>query len=808
MVRILIALWSIFLLFGCDQNSSTRIVQDFNSDWYFQLGDYNSPDDFTFETSDWRKLDLPHDWSIEGEFSADHPAGVGGGALPGGIGWYHKMFNLTSDQLDRKAFIEFDGVYQKSTVWINGVKLGHRPNGYISFSYELTPHLKSGPNIIDVRVDNAQQPNSRWYSGSGIYRNVRLITTNKVYIPQWGHQVTTLENQVTSKTKIFNTTVDAISVLVSTAVFDSNKNKVAQNDITVELSATGQIELEQALSVPNYELWTLENPALYTLETTLSESGKPLDNYTTTFGFRSYAFDAENGFSLNGVRTKLKGVCLHHDLGSLGAAFNERAMERQLEIMKGMGVNAIRTSHNPPDPKVLDLCDRMGLLVMDEMFDIWESGKSEFDYSLYWDEWHEKDLRDFVTRDRNHPSIVMWSIGNEIIEQYNHNDSIGGVIAQELAGIVRELDDRPILTANNETSPDNPIIKLGGLDIVGYNYHHEEYLSVPDRFPGKPFVATETNSALATRGHYDLPSDSIRIWPHRWDEVFKDGNPDNTVSAYDHVIAPWGSNHEDTWRVVGNNDFISGMFIWTGFDYLGEPTPYVWPSRSSYFGVVDLAGFPKDTYYFYQSVWSEDTMLHVFPHWTATSADLTGWEQGQLVDVWAYYNNADEAELFLNGKSLGVKSKGDDSYHVMWRVPFETGELKAVSRKDGEVVMTKQIVSAGEPAKISLIADRNILKADGYDLAFVTVEVLDTNGNIVPNANNEISFDVSGSGKLKAVDNGDPVSHQSFLSNEMKAFHGKCLAIIQADKQQGTIKLSASAEGLEGMIIELRTKDN
>jgi beta-galactosidase len=433
---------------------------------------------------------------------------------------------------------------------------------------------------------------------------------------------------------------------------------------------------------------------------------------------------------------------------------------------------------------------------MDEAFDMWKKKKSDFDYHLNWDEWHKRDLEDLVIRDRNHPCVIVWSIGNEIGEQW---DTTGVRITRELAGIVKNLDStRPVTTANNEVRPSNSLIKSGALDLIGYNYNHGVYEKFQNDYPGMKFIATETTSALATRGHYDMPSDSIRRWPIAWDKVFTAGNSDNTVSAYDHVSAPWGSTHEETWKVMKKHDFLSGMFIWTGFDYIGEPTPYGWPSRSSYFGVVDLAGFPKDSYYMYQSEWTDKTVLHIFPHWN--------WSPGKLVDVWAYYNNADEIELWLNGKSLGVKKKRSDDLHVLWRIPFAAGTVKVISRKDGKEVLTKEIKTAGKPARLVVEADRSQISSSGADLSFVTVRVVDAAGTTVPDADNLIKFSVTGNGFIAGTDNGDPVSHTSFKANERKAFHGLCLAVIQSNSNPGKIKLQTMAEGLPPVTIEITAK--
>jgi beta-galactosidase len=533
------------------------------------------------------------------------------------------------------------------------------------------------------------------------------------------------------------------------------------------------------------------------IQTARSAGGKLLDTYETPLGIRYFSFDREKGFFLNGKRVKINGVCDHHDLGALGAAVNMRALERQLEMLKAMGVNGIRTSHNPPAPELLELADRMGFIVMDEAFDMWKKEKTKFDYHLDWDEWHKRDLEDMVLRDRNHASVFIWSIGNEISEQWGGNPA-AGIIGKELSGIVRSLDKtRPITSACNFVDQKNTLIANGDLDLVGTNYSHDRIPQFPKLFPGRAFIGTETVSALASRGSYDMPSDVIRRWPHRWDQDFKDGNPDFSVSAYDNVSAPWGSTQEETWKVIKKTDFFAGQFIWTGWDYIGEPTPYPWPARSSYFGIIDLAGFPKDVFYMYQSEWTSKPVLHVFPHWN--------WKQGAPVDVWAYFNS-DEVELFLNGKSLGTKRKSGDDLHVMWRVPFEPGTLKAISRSRGKVVLTREVHTAGQPARIILSPDRRVIKADGSDLSFVTVKVVDADGTVVPQADNLVKFQLTGEGSIAGVDNGSQVSHEPFKANYRKAFHGMALAIIQSKGKAGRITLKATAEGLAPASVVIEAK--
>jgi len=791
---------AVMLLFT-HKSFGQRTITDFDKGWHFHLGDVNDAQQPKFADGSWRNLNLPHDWSVEGKFSKDNPATPEGGALPGGIGWYRKTFTVPATDKNKLVYIDFDGVYQKSTVYINGHELGFRPNGYISFRYELTPYLNfGGKNTIAVKVDNSVQPNSRWYSGSGIYRNVWLVTTNKTAIDHWGTYVTTPEVSKQSASVKLQVHIKnegrASALTVKTTIYDEAGQSVsAYGDIIGNDKLAGnEITSDQDLTVKNPVLWSVDHPYLYKVVTELLEKGRVIDTYTTPLGIRYFNFDVDKGFSLNGKHLKILGICDHHDLGSLGSALNTRALERQLQILKAMGCNGIRTSHNPPAPELLDLADKMGFIVMDEAFDCWEWQKVKYDYHLYFKAWHKRDLEDQILRDRNHPSVIIWSIGNEIPQQA---DTSALRIAPELAGIVHSLDTtRPITTANDNPGTGNQIIKSGAIDLVGYNYHEYSYATFHDRYPGKKFIATETTSGLETRGWYEMPSDSIRVWPDNDGKPY--GNPEHNVSAYDNTRPPWGSTHEMTWKVMKKYDFLSGFFIWTGFDYLGEPTPYSWPSRSSYFGIVDLAGFPKDVYYMYQSEWTNKPVLHIFPHWN--------WTPGKPIDIWAYYNNADEVELYLNGKSLGIKKKTGDDLHVMWRVPFEPGTLKAVSRKDGKVVLTREIHTAGKPAKIELVADRKLIKADGKDLSFITVKILDKDGNVVPDADNLVNFKLNGNAFIAGVDNGDPVSHDPFKADYRKAFHGLALAIIQAKETPGVISFTATSKGLQSALVVIKAK--
>nr|WP_302303222.1 sugar-binding domain-containing protein [Paraprevotella xylaniphila] len=804
----------------------------FVSGWRFHLG--NPEGDASrqdFDDGAWRLLDLPHDWSIEGDFSADHPARKEGGALPGGLGWYRKVFEAPREWQGKKVFVDFDGVYMNSEVFVNGNSLGVRPYGYSSFRYDLTPYLKWGErNVLAVKVDNSTQPNSRWYSGSGIYRNVWLTVVEPVHVGHWGTFVTTPE--VTGekavmevRTMVKNDGQAGRRVGVVSTLLDARGRMVAGQSGFVDVPAGGCSEASHTLIMTAPELWSTEHPYLYKVRTELKVDGRSVDTYYTTTGVRHFKFDARTGFWLNGKHMKINGVCMHHDLGCLGAAVNVRAIKRQLEILKEMGCNGIRCTHNPPAPELLDLCDRMGFVVMDEAFDMWRIHKTAYDYACYFDRWHERDLADLVLRDRNHPCIFMWSVGNEVGEQWRNawrdtlsvedanillnfgrdesdlprleGTHVNTLLAAKLTGLVHRYDPtRPVLTGNNRGGKDNLLHKPeAGMDIIGYNYCVWDTPKVPEVFPGRPFLLTESISGLMTRGFYRMPSDSMYVWPMRGEVRVPEGS-NHLTSAYDNCHVPWGCSHEAGMRMVKNNDFISGQYVWTGFDYIGEPTPFPFPSRSSYFGIIDLAGFPKDVYYMYQSEWTEKPVLHLFPHWN--------WKEGQKVDLWVHYNQADEVELFVNGKSQGTKRKGRDDFHVAWRVRYEPGTVKAVSRKDGKEVLVREIHTAGVPARIRLTADRDTLCADGRDLAFVTVEVLDRDGNLCPEAENLVHFEVGGQVLIAGVDNGSPFSMERFKDTKRKAFFGKCLVVLQSNGKAGHATLKAVSEGLDGAELKIK----
>lgn len=774
---------------GCMLTAQARDRQNFDNGWRFVLADSAQMSKTDYHDTHWRALNLPHDWAVEGDFLCSNPSGAGGGALPGGIGWYRKTFNLQKKQGER-YFIEFDGVYMNARVYINGKEVGYRPYGYSSFEYDITPYLTAGRNVVAVRVDNSDQPNSRWYSGCGIYRHVWFTKTADVHVKHWGvHVVANPDGRVSVTADVES---QGKAYKVRNQVFDAQGRAVG-------------------LKVRRPHLWSVDDPYIYKVRTQVLVGGKVVDEVWTNTGFRSFRFDAKTGFWLNGKNMKLNGVCEHHDFGCLGAVVNEDAMHRKLVRLKEMGVNAIRSSHNPPAPELLNMCDTMGLIVMDESFDMWRRRKTQNDYARFFDEWHERDLADLILRDRNHPSILMWSIGNEVLEQWSSADadtltleqanlilnaghdastlakdgetSVNTLLADHLADIVRRYDTtRPITAGCNEPSPDNHLFKGKALDIVGFNYHHQWIKDVPKNFPGRPFIMTESVSALQTTGFYTMPSDSVIKAPKEWWLPYTD--PSFKCSSYDNMHASWSSTHEETWDVVKHTPYVGGQFIWTGFDYIGEPTPYSYPARSSYFGIIDLAGQPKDVYYMYQSEWTNRPVLHLFPHWN--------WLDGEQIDMWCYYNQADEVELYINGKSQGVRRKADShQYHVMWRVTFEPGEVKVVARKDGKEVRQQTIHTAGQPHHLQLSIDYQ-----GKNTTFVKVEVVDENGNRCPWAENQVFFDTDAT--IIGVDNGNQTSLERFKDNKRKAFFGRCFVVLDG---HGTLK--AKSYGLPTATIKL-----
>jgi beta-galactosidase len=807
---------TIFVSFAKSDDLSGRERLLMDSGWLFFKGDANGADKADFNDTNWRKLDIPHDWSIEGPFGEKEPTGGKGGYAPTGIGWYRKHFRLPDSYKGKQITIEFDGVYENSEVWVNGQYLGKRPFGYISFYYDITPHLKFGANenIIAVKVDNSHQPNSRWYSGSGIYRHVWLLVTNDAHVAYWGTFVTTPKVSQTSaavqvKTQVRNEGKVAANCTLTTDVIDKDGNVIGTMQADAEIDANDENEMMQELTIENPNLWSVDNPYLYTARSSFRTGDKVVDEYDTPFGIREAVFDVNKGFLLNGRQVKLNGVCLHHDGGSVGSAVPERVWERRLELLKEMGCNAIRTSHNPPAPEFLDLCDKMGFLVMDEAFDEWKVSKGNpFGYARYFDEWSQKDVTSFVRRDRNHPSVVIWSAGNEVGDQTAAN---GAKTLKRLIEFFHKEDQTRLVTVGCDQivaeprSASNEFLNL--LDVVGYNYvdrwrdRTEKYYSIDRQaFPQRKVIGTESTSMGGLRGDYRGLFQGGADGPLR-------------VRGLSRMIAV-----EQLWKFVSTYDYVAGDFMWTGIDYLGESQ---WPSKNASSGVIDTAGFKKDGFYFYQSQWTKKPVLHVFPHWNWSG------KEGQIIPV-ICFTNCDTVELFLNGKSFGVKGyafprpgmelrygnypararfpQTTADLHLSWDVPYEPGVLKAVGTKDGNVVSTMEIVTAGEPAKIGLLADRNTIAADGRDVAHVTVQILDSKGKIVPTADNDIAFEIQGEGKIIGVDNGRPDSHESFQADRRKAFNGLCLAIVQAKSKPGKIRLTARADGLKDASIEIEVK--
>lgn len=792
-------------------NDRQRLLMDFN--WKFSQTDTISADKTEFNDTKWRLLNLPHDWNIENEFIQSAPTGGGGGYLPTGVGWYRKHFVLPKSALSKSIWIEFDGVYQNSDVWINGNHLGHYPSGYMSFQYDLTAFIKAGENVIAVRVDNSLQPNTRWYSGSGIYRHVWLNIANSLHVAQWGTYITTPQVDSSSatiniKTKIDNRNVVSMNAILRSVLFDSKGNEVARTESMVSMASRNYSEAEQKIILSKPSLWSLESPGMYSLHSIIIENGKVIDEVVSPFGIRNIKYDENRGFLLNGKQVKMNGVCLHHDAGSVGAAVPEAMWVRRLQVLKQMGCNAIRTSHNPVAPEFLDLCDRMGFLVMDEIFDVWKSHKVKYDYAGYFDQWSQNDLVNFIHRDRNHPSVVMWSAGNEIGEQSQPKGY--EVLRPLIETFHREDPTRPVTTGNDHIAADGGIATLtflNMLDIVGYNYvdrWHErrELFYDIDRHdhPGWKMVGTESISISGIRGNYfgggfgGIDSSVIR--------------PANMAGVI---------RAEQLWKFVSIHDYVIGDFMWTGIDYLGEAR---WPSKNSSSGVIDLCGFPKDAYYFYQSQWTNKPMVHLLPHWNWKG------KEGKVIQMMAY-TNCDSIELFVNGKSFGIKAlefprQGNSGawnrydrppvntttsdLHLTWDVPYEPGTVKAVGRKGGKIVVEEEIHTTGMPSAIHLSVDRNTIDTDERDVAHVKVEVVDENGNVVPDANEMVQLIIEGEGTLIGFDNGNPFDHTSMKSNQRKTFNGLALAVIQSGTRTGIIRVKANSPVLKNASIEITTR--
>lgn len=798
-----------------------RPVGNPGADFPFVQGD--------FDDSNWQSVNLPHDWAIAGPFyEGDNPVVGGGmGRLPSpGVAWYRKDLEISVDDADKSIFLDIDGAMSYAIVWLNGNLVGGWPYGYNSFRLDLTPYINvGGENQLAVRIDNPNH-SARWYPGAGLYRNVWLVKTDPVHVAQWGTYIKTKEVAEHSATvqlelKIENDSETTVTIDAVTEIYeldaDGNRSEIAVasfDQVKTEVVSGETAVVETTAKVANPKLWgppPTQTPNRYVAVTTLFKDHEPIDEYETAFGIRTLEFDPNQGVLVNGELVKIQGVNNHHDLGAIGSAFNTRAAERQLEILAEMGTNAIRMAHNPPAPELLELTDKMGFLVMDEVFDSWERKKTPHDFHLIFPDWYEQDLRSMLRRDRNHPSIIMWSYGNEVGEQYTEEE--GAAIGQKLVDIVREEDDRPTTSAMNWAKPFMPFPTV--MDVISLNYQGEgirqdpmfigterirtkpQYDPYHEKFPDKMVLTSESASALSSRGIYLFPVSEKFSAPAR------DGNGGDSnighVSAYELHAVDFGSTAQKVFRAIDQHPFVAGEFVWTGFDYLGEPTPY-YDFRSSYNGMIDLAGFKKDRFYQYQAKWRPDyPMVHILPHWN--------WQErvGEITPI-HIFTSGDEVEVFLNGESLGRKKMGEFEYRIRYdEVKYEPGEVKAVAYKDGEVWAEETIVTTGEPSSIIMEADRSEISADGDDLSYITVEVKDADGNAVPNAVNWINFSIEGPGEIIATDNGDPTDFTPFPSLKRKLFSGKTLVIVRSlSGKHGTIKVTAESESLSGTTLSIR----
>jgi beta-galactosidase len=777
----------------------------FDRQWKFTKGDVPNAHLPGFDDRSWSVLDLPHDWSIDGPFDEHAAAGGSGAYLPTGIGWYRKPFILPRSSAGKRVVLQFDGVYQRSEVWINGTSLGMRPFGFITFACDLTPHLNAPgkPNQIAVRVDNSLQPNCRWYSGSGIYRHTWLMITEPVHVAMWGIIVRTpsispegAEVEVT--TRLLNESDEDASCDLIVELLDQNGSIVQQANTLQTISRGGETTAVQNFKVITPALWFTQSPHLYMARCTLHSNRKQLDQETATFGIRDIKFDVDKGFLLNGEHVKLNGVCIHGDGGSVGTAVPERVWERRLELLQEMGCNAIRLTHNPPAPELLNMLDKMGFLVMDEAFDEWKQPKIQtplYGYHKYFDEWSARDLTAMLERDRNHPSIVIWSAGNEVPDQ---TDPHGPETLQTLKDIIRNNDPTRLVTVACDEIAAQPKAAspefLEKLDVVGYNYvdrwrdRREKYYSIDRQaYPARRFIGTESTVPYGARGVYATDQSN---------SFFFERASNTQIEA------------EQQQKFIQTYDYISGDFIWTGIDYLGESR---WPSKLASVGALDTCGFKKDNFYFYQSLWSNKPVLHLLPHWNWAG------KEGHVIPV-TCYTNCDTVELSLNGKSFGIKGyafprpgmiekygtypprakalQTTADLHLSWDVPYEAGTLTAVGRKNGEVIQTVEVQTTGLPAKLALMADRQSILSLPSDVAHVTVQITDAAGRVVPTADNDIVFSIQGEGRILGVDNGRPDSHESYKANQRKAFNGLALVILQSNGRPGTMTLSASTPSL------------
>lgn len=815
---LLALLFAFIVSLSCSTESpkvkNTRSKSSFNSDWVFALAT-DSSSTFSNEEINWQPVKIPHDWSIEGEYDENNPSGHFGGYLPGGIGLYKKVFQFEKSWKDKLISIVFDGIYMNSEVWINGNFLGKRPFGYVTFTYDLTPYLKEGENELNVKVDNSAQPNSRWYTGSGIYRNVWLHVKDKVSVIHWGTQITNHEITTKSAKVKLNAQLQNLgeeeAVVEAVAIFKDPSGKVAlENSETINIAPKDTVKLsfDDVISTP--VLWSLESPEQYTCNLKLKVGEKIVDNHETRFGIRSIRFEVETGFWLNDKNIKIKGVNNHHDGGPVGAAVPNDVLHRRLVILKEMGCNAIRTAHNPFAPEFYDMCDSMGFLVMDEVFDEWiaswpwvnykNQGKVKYGYHLYFDKWSKKDLTDIIIRDRNHPSIIMWSVGNEIPDQCYAE---GPVRLKPLLELAHKLDSTRPVTAGccfMHLANESGFSSL--LDVAGYNGGGGSVFYEKDKavYPNRKFIATEIPHSFQTRGTYKTttemrsPHQGIPLPNLREEELFPEFSKFYS-SSYDNSSVRISAR--DSWRRTDSLPYVAGEFRWTGFDYLGEAIKK-WPSRFWNFGIIDLCGFPKDHFYYYKSKWTDKPMVHILPHWTWPG------KEGKSIPVWTY-SNAEKVELFLNGETLGAKTN-TRKMNLSWDVPYTPGELKAIAYVKGEEVAQMVYNTAGTPAKIQLLSDRKNISANGESCIHVEVNILDEKGNLVPSANNLVKFVLAGPVDNIGVENGDPLDLGGHKINQRKAFHGKCLIILQNTGESGEITLKVESDGLPSEEISFSCK--
>jgi beta-galactosidase len=780
-----------------------RTTTSIDFGWYFHLGDVVDGQTPAVDYHGWRLLDVPHDWSIEGQYAKDNPGGGSVAFLPTGIGWYQKELPWNPDWQGRRVAVVFDGVFMNSTVWLNGHELGYRPNGYLGFSYDLTPYLTQGTNVLSVRVDNSRQPAARFYTGSGIYRHVKLVTTSSVHIPMDGTFVSTPvvtdgEASVHVQAQVENLTGGRTGVTMTSIVVDPQGREVARstqpeamlNDNCYNRELT---TLADSLIVHSPQLWSIERPQLYTLRTELRRGGTLVDSYATPFGIRRIEFSVTEGFKLNGTPLKFKGVCLHQQTAPVGSAMPEDLWHKRLLQLKAMGCNAIRTSHYAYPPFVLNMCDSLGLMVMDELFDGWYqwkgANKAKYDYGYYFLDWWQRDLADFIRRDRNHPSVMIWSMGNEVWGYANHL-----YLQYSINRMFRRMDGtRPTTQAWALTEY---------LDIAGFNANGEGRGDI-DRFhreqPQKMAIGTEIPHTRSTRGVYrTIGAYNAWVNPERFGKEAKlfplDSYTEREIFNFDKRYASSYDNQtrkisvREQWKQTRKYPFFLGEFRWTAFDYLGES--WGWPARTNNYGIIDMCGFPKDNYYLYQSLWTTKPMVHILPHWTWPGME------GTEIPVVAY-TNADAVELLLNGRSLGRKPMDPEQLEIVWKVPYKAGTLSAVAYKDGVAVARDSQTTATRPAAIRLTPDRPSMQANHRDVLCVTVDVVDSRGTLVPSADNDIAFTVSGPCKLLGTENGDILDVRPAHTLQRKVFMGKALLMLQATGQSGTLKITATAGNLK-----------